>query len=86
MRRHIAHARSVLSTPVTIVKIPIMRFIFVSVEKLDEAVGWGSARLWLVYSVVIREGLTHFCARRQGFRMVTLYKCDQGLRIKYVII
>lgn len=38
MRRHIAHARSVLNTPVTIVKIPIMRFIFVSVEKLDEAV------------------------------------------------
>jgi hypothetical protein len=38
VRRHIAHARSVLSIPVTIVKIPIMRFIFVSVERFDEAV------------------------------------------------
>jgi hypothetical protein len=38
VRRHIAHARSVLNTPVTIVKIPIMRFIFVSVERFDEAV------------------------------------------------
>ena len=38
MRRHIAHARSVPSAPVKMVKIPIMRFIFVSVERLDEAV------------------------------------------------
>jgi hypothetical protein len=32
--RHIAHARMVLSIPVTIVKTPIMRLIFVSEESL----------------------------------------------------
>jgi hypothetical protein len=64
VRRHIAHASRVLSIPVTIVKIPIMRFIFVSVERLrgvtcpgkvvvkcpDEAAAIGSARLWLICS------------------------------------
>ena len=38
VRRHIAHASSVLSMPVTIVKIPIMRLTFVSVDS-DEAGG-----------------------------------------------
>ncbi len=69
VRRHIAHASSVLSMPVTVVKIPIMRLIFVSVERprgngAAEARGEavmvvGSVRLWLVYSVVIGMLLTH---------------------------
>lgn len=68
MRRHIAHASRVLSIPVTIVKMPMMRLIFVSVERprgnraseaRDEAVMVGSARLWLVYRVVICALLTH---------------------------
>ena len=33
MRRHIAQASSVLSMPVTIVKMPIIRLIFVSVGR-----------------------------------------------------
>lgn len=33
---HIAHANSVLNAPVTIVKIPMMRLIFVSVDRLLE--------------------------------------------------
>jgi hypothetical protein len=37
---------------VTMVKIPIMRFIFVSVERLDEAVVKKLARLLLVLSVL----------------------------------
>ena len=39
MSLHIAHANKMPSIPVTIVKIPIIRFIFVSVDKfVDEAV------------------------------------------------
>jgi hypothetical protein len=58
VRRHIAHASRVLSTPVIIVKIPMTRLIFVSVEMflgsrcgmcLDKAVVMSSVRLWLVY-------------------------------------
>ena len=48
MRRHIAHASKVLSMPVTMVKMPIMRFTFVSIDS-DEAVAEGSARLWLIF-------------------------------------
>ena len=59
MRRHTAHASKVLSMPVTMVKIPIMRFTFVSVDS-DEAVAEGSARLWLLCSVMIGTMLTHF--------------------------
>jgi hypothetical protein len=33
---HIAHANSVLKAPVTIVKIPMIRLIFVSVDRLLE--------------------------------------------------
>jgi hypothetical protein len=59
VRRHIAHANKVLSMPVTMVKIPIMRFTFVSIVS-DEAVAEGSARLWLIFSVMIGTMLTHF--------------------------
>lgn len=51
MRRHIAQASNVLSIPVTIVNIPIMRFTFVSVERFGEAVAEGSTRLWLGQAV-----------------------------------
>ena len=50
MRRHIAHASKVLSMPVTMVKMPIMRFTFVSIDS-DKAVAEGSARLSLNSSV-----------------------------------
>lgn len=42
-----------------IVKIPIMRFIFVSVERLDEAMVKGLARLLLVITVSASRWLTH---------------------------
>jgi hypothetical protein len=59
VRRHIAHASNVLSTPVTIVKIPMMRFTFVSIERDDEAVVRGQrgcglfVRLRLVHCLLI---------------------------------
>jgi hypothetical protein len=58
VRRHIAHASKVLSSPVIIVKIPMTRLIFVSVEMflgsrcgmcLNKAAVMGSVRLWLVH-------------------------------------
>jgi hypothetical protein len=52
VRRHIAQASNVLSIPVTIVNIPIMRFTFVSVERFGEAVADGSTRLWLDQEVL----------------------------------
>jgi hypothetical protein len=59
VRRHIAHASKVLSMPVTMVKMPIMRFTFVSIDS-DKAVAEGSARLWPLCSVMIGTMLTHF--------------------------
>jgi hypothetical protein len=56
VRRHIAHASKVLSMPVTMVKIPIMRFTFVSIDS-DEAVAEESARLWLICSVMVLPSL-----------------------------
>ena len=53
MSLHIAQPNKRLNIPVTIDKTPMMRFIFVSVERVlgdsspDKAGGFESARLWL---------------------------------------
>jgi hypothetical protein len=52
---------------VTMVKIPIMRFTFVSIDS-DEAVAEVSARLWLIYSVMIGTMLTHFRSRLEPLK------------------
>jgi hypothetical protein len=88
VRRHIAHARSVLNTPVTIVKIPIMRFIFVSVERFDEAVVKGLARLLLVISVSTVTWLTHDYLKctREEVGDFGLFKCQNKTLIEEMFL